>query len=58
MEQNTLQSCSLNIAHPLKIPPQNPNEISTKESSLYGCINNKNVKSRNTKNKFDEKVKL
>ena len=37
---------------------KNPNEISTKESSLYGYINNKNIKSRNTKNKFDEKVKL
>ena len=37
---------------------KNPNEISTKESSLYGYINNKNIKSRNSKNKFDEKVKL
>ena len=37
---------------------KNPNEISTKESSLYGYINNKNFKSRNSKNKLDEKVKL
>ena len=37
---------------------KNPNEISTKESSLYRYINNKNFKSRNSKNKLDEKVKL
>ena len=37
---------------------KNPNEISTKESSLYGYVNNKNFRSRNSKNKIDEKVKL
>ena len=55
---NTINKTRINNISEKLNSMKNPNEISTKESSLYGYINNKNIKSRNSKNKFDEKVKL